>query len=335
MKLAVAALIRNEIDIIGPFLQHLDALFDYVLLMNHHSIDGTDPVMESACAHRAGWSMWQVEPRGYHQTAFCDFALRHIFAHTQADIVMFLDADEFIDVPDRASLEQAFAPLVDSGNVGSLRWRFTVPQHLNERTISLGEPIWRAPQMASVGKAVIPRTFHEWHGHEAHLAIGNHGLYFGPDRPVHSVHRGEILHLPIRSHQQLKSKVLAGAFSVMSIATRSSLFCWHWYDILWRIADGTLRDEDLIGIAAHYSEQGEQTSKPMSFVDLEASGFTRTNLNVAFGRPLPPVHGPLSVDPARLVASSLRDFQIEEETTGGELMLDGNRLCFIPQENQQ
>jgi len=42
MKLAVAALIRNEIDIIGTFLQHIDALFDHVVLMDHGSIDGTD-----------------------------------------------------------------------------------------------------------------------------------------------------------------------------------------------------------------------------------------------------------------------------------------------------
>jgi hypothetical protein len=30
LKLAVATLIRNEIDIVGSFLQHLDALFDHV-----------------------------------------------------------------------------------------------------------------------------------------------------------------------------------------------------------------------------------------------------------------------------------------------------------------
>ena len=335
MKLAVASLIRNEIDIIGAFLQHLDALFDYVVLMNHHSIDGTGRVMEAACARRDGWTMWQVEPTGYHQVAFSEFALRHLFGHTDADIVMFLDADEFIDVPDRVALEAAVEPLVDIGDAGGFRWRYTVPDCFGERTIVPGEPIWRAPQMSLLGKAVIPRAFHEQHGHEAHLAIGNHGLYYGADRVVRSIRVGEILHMPIRSHPQLKSKVLVGAFSIMSIAGRSPLLGWHWYDILWRIAEDTLRDADLIGIAAHYGEKDTQTSKPMSLAELQAAGFTRTALNVAFGQPLPAVTDPLSIDLARLVAISLRRFQIEQETMGSQLMLDGNRLRFIPNEIQQ
>ncbi len=335
MKLAVAALIRNEIDIIGAFLQHLAALFDHVLLMNHHSIDGTDRVMEAACARRPNWTMWQVEPTGYHQRAFCGVALRHLFTTTDADIVMFLDVDEFLDVPDRAALERAFSILTDPDAVGGMRWRYAVPDRLNERAIVPGEPLWRAPAIAALGKSVVPRIFYERHGREANLAIGNHGLYYGPDDVVPSIRCGEILHLPIRSHEQLKSKVLVGAFSVMSLATRSPLLCWHWYDILWRIAEGTLRDEDLIGIAAHYGEQDKQTNQPMSPADLQAAGYTRSALNVAFGEPLPPITGPLTVDPARVVATSLRHFQIEEEVNGTKLMLDGNRLCFIPSENQQ
>ena len=335
MRLAVAALIRNEIDIIGAFLQHLDALFDHVLLMNHHSIDGTDRVMEAACARHPNWTMWQVEPTGYHQTAFCSVALRHLFTTTDADFVMFLDADEFIDVPDRATLEGAVSILTDPDAVGGLRWRYAVPDRFDERPVAPGEPLWRAPEMASLGKSVIPRIFYERHGRVASLGIGNHGLYFNADKVVPSIRCGEMLHLPIRSHEQLKSKVLVGAFSVLSIATRNPLLCWHWYAILWRIADGMLRDEDLIGIAAHYGEQDRQTSQSMSFADLEAAGYVRSALNVAFGEPLPSITGPLTVDPARLVAVSLRRFQIEEETTGTKLMLEGNRLRFIPQENQQ
>jgi hypothetical protein len=105
------------------------------------------------------------------------------------------------------------------------------------------------------------------------------------------IRRGEILHMPIRSHQQLKSKVLAGAFSVLSIATRSLLHGWHRYGIPWRIAAGTLRDGDHIGIAAHCGEQNTQASKPMSLAELPAAGFMQTALNVAFERPLPAVTG--------------------------------------------
>ena len=249
MKLAVASLIRNEIDIIGGFLQHLDALFDYALLMDHGSIDGTDRAIAAACARRTGWAMWHVEPVGYHQTAFNGFALRHLFQHTDADVVMFLDVDEFINVPDRASLLAAFARLTDADCIGELGWRNAVPGRTDTRAISPGEPIWLPFAAGRFGKVVIPRHFYTRHGTEAHLGIGNHFLYYPPAIRVRAERVGEILHLPIRSHTQLQSKVLAGVFSVMAQVQRLPAQCWHWFDILDRIGEGTFRDDDLVGIA--------------------------------------------------------------------------------------
>ena len=329
MKLAVAALIRNEIDIVGAFLQHLDALFDYALLMDHGSIDGTDQMLAQACARRSGWTMWHVEPVGYHQVAFSTFALQHLMRHTDADMVLLLDADEFIDVPDRTSLELAFGTLTDADRIGCLRWRNCVSERLDTRVISSQEAIWRSAVTATLGKVVIPRRTYTRHGHEFHLAIGNHALYYDPDRFVPAGDVGEILHLPIRSHSQLKSKVLAGVFSVMAQVTREPAQSWHWYDILWRIADGTLRDEDLIGIAAHYSEPSVQSSHPTSWAVLQADGFSRRSLDVAFGHPLPTPAEALVLDPVRLVATILRRFQ-PEDPQGCALVLEDNTLRFVP-----
>ena len=333
LKLAVASLIRNEIDIVGAYLQHLDALFDYAVLMDHHSIDGTDRVVAQACARRPGWALWHVEPVGFHQFAFSEFAMHHLFRHTDTDIVVFLDADEFLAVPDRAALEANLARLTDPDRIGRLRWRHLVPERLDTRAITPSETFWRAPNLAAVDKMVIPRIFHLRHGHELHVAPGNHYLTYDPQTRVPSDPIGEILHLPIRSHEQLKGKVLAAVFAVLQLATRAPRQSWHRFDILWRIADGALRDEDLIGIAAHYSEAGVQGTKRMSHSELAAGGYTRTTLDVAFGRPLPPVTEPLSIDPVRLVANILRQFQLEDTRTN-TLLLDGDRLRFASQVSQ-
>jgi hypothetical protein len=333
VKLAVASLIRNEIDIIGGFLQHLDALFDYALLMDHGSIDGTDRAIAAACARRTGWDMWHVEPVGYHQTAFNGFALRHLFQHTDADVVMFLDVDEFINVPDRASLVAAFARLTDADCIGELGWRNAVPGRTDTRAISPGEPIWLPFAAGRFGKVVIPRHFFARHGTEARLGIGNHFLYYPPAKRVRAERVGEILHLPIRSHTQLRSKVLAGVFSVMAQVQRRPAQCWHWYDILDRIGEGTFRDDDLIGIAVHYGEHGSQSSTPVSWAELPDNGFNLTALNVAFGRPLPPNAEPLAMDPVRLIASVVRRFQMED-LDNGDLVLEADRLRFVPRENR-
>ena len=333
MKLAVASLIRNEIDIIGGFLQHLDALFDYALLMDHGSIDGTDRAMAEACARRTGWDMWRIEAVGYHQTAFNGFALRHLFQHTDADVLMFLDADEFINVPNRASLDAALARLTDADRIGELRWRNAVPGRTDTRAISPGEPIWLPPATARLTKVVIPRQFCVRHGAHVHISLGNHFLYYLPANRVPADHVGEILHLPIRSHTQLRSKVLAGVVSVMAQVQRRPAQCWHWFDILDRIAAGSLRDDDLIGIAAHYSEQGIQGTAPVSWAELPDNGFNLTALNVAFGRPLPPLDEPLAMDPVRLIASVVRRFQMED-LDNGDLVLEADRLRFVPRARQ-
>ena len=333
MKLAVASLIRNEIDIIGGFLQHLDALFDYALLMDHGSIDGTDRAIAAACARRAGWDMWHLEPVGYHQTAFNGLALRHLLQRTDADIMMFLDVDEFINVPDRASLVATFAQLTDADRIGQLVWRNVVPGRTDTRAVSPGEPIWLPSVAGHFGKVVIPRRFCSRHGSEARLGLGNPFLYYPPAIHVPADCVGEILHLPIRSHTQLRSKVLAGVFSVMAQVQRRPAQCWHWFDILDRIAEGTFRDDDLVGIAIHYGEQGGQSSTPVSWTELPDNGFALTALNVAFGRPLPQNAEPLAIDPVRLMANVVRRFQMED-LDNGDLLLETDRLRFVPRESR-
>ena len=124
--------------------------------------------------------------------------------------------------------------------------------------------------------------------------------------------------------------MLAAAFAVLQLVTRAPGQSWHRFDILWRIADGTLRDKDLIGIAAHYSEPGVQGTKPMSHAALAADGYSRTTLDVVLGQPLPPVAEPLSIDPVRLVATILRQFR-PEDIRNDTLLLDDDRLRFASQ----
>jgi hypothetical protein len=327
LQLAVASVIRNEIDIVGSFLQHLDALFDHAVLMDHGSIDGTDRMLRQACARRSGWTLWHVEPVGLHQAAYCGFALRHLFQSTDADFVVLMDADEFIDVPDRASLEAALAGLTDPDRIGLLRWRNLVPDRFDTRAVQPGEPVWHAIKPASLGKAVIPRAFYRRHGDSVRLAHGNHGLFADDETVVPSDDFGALLHLPVRSHTQLINKTIAAVFAVMARAGRNPLDSWHRFDILWRIADGSLRDEDLIGIAARYSEIAQPP--PMSRADLQASGFVQATLRVAFGHKLPPPTEPLTIDTARLVATILRRLQVED-ARNGTLALDGDHLRLLP-----
>jgi hypothetical protein len=328
MKLAVVAMVRNETDIVGAFLRHLDALFDYALLMDHQSTDGTGRALAAACAQRPGWTLWHLEPVGYHQPLFTTFALRHVLHNTDADFVFLLDVDEFIDTPGRAAFETSLAGLTDPDRIGMLAWRNVVPERFDERALGPEELVWLPPSPSIYGKAIIPRPFYLRHGHEVHLAIGNHGLYYTPEHLVPWDTVGDLLHLPVRSHTQIKAKVVAGVFSIMAQAVREAVQGRHWFDILDRMADGTLRDEDLIGIATRYGEPGN-THRPVSRAELRDAGYRMAPLAVPFGRDFAHMDQSAWMDPTRLIANILRRYRVED-ARANDLVLEGDRVCFVP-----
>ena len=245
MKLAVAALVRNEIDIIGAFLQHLDALFDYALLMDHGSIDGTD-----RADRRRLRAPGRLDDVAYRCRGLPPERVQQLRARP-SDAKHRCRCRHACSTPTSSSTcrtAPAWSPrsarLTDPDSVGSLSWLNAVPARLDTRTISPGEAIWLPAAARRLGKAAIPRVFYARHGDEARLGLGNHALYYEPERVVPSVPVGQIVHLPIRSYSQIKSKVLAGVFAVMMQAPPQPLQCWHWYDILYRIGAGTLHDAD-------------------------------------------------------------------------------------------
>jgi hypothetical protein len=331
MKLAVVAMLRNETDIVGMFLQHLDALFDYAVLMDHGSSDGTDRALAAACAARPGWTMWHLEPFGYHQTTFNTFALRALVEHTDADWVMFLDADEFIQIADRAAFEAALSTVTNPDHVAHLRWRNAVPDRLDPRALVPGEPIWLPPDDSPFGKVAIPRAFLRRHGQEANLAIGNHGLYYTPEDLVPSDDIGDLIHLPVRSSAQIRTKIVAGVFSIMAQAVRERVQGKHWFSIMDRMADGTLRDEDLIGIATRYGEDGS-THQPISRDELRAKGFELAPLTVPFGRDFVGRADPTWIDPVQLIATILRHYRVEDAQNNELEVVEGNRVRFVPKQ---
>lgn len=332
MKLGVVAMLRNETDIVGMFLQHLDAFFDYAVLMDHGSTDGTDRAIAAACAQRSGWAMWHLEPVGYHQTLFSSYALTHLMQNTDADWVMFLDADEFIQMPDRAALETALANVTDPERVAFLRWHNGVPDRFDARALVPGEAIWLPPEKSPYGKVIVPRRFFEGRGQEAKLAIGNHGLYYSPENLVPGDWIGDLVHLPVRSHSQIRTKIVAGVFSIMAQAVRERIQGRHWFKIMDRMADDSLCDEDLVGIALRYGME-DTASGPISRAELRDRGCMLAPLNVPFGRDFTRITEPNWLDPVRLLATILRRYQVED-VQSTDLILDGNRVRLVPRAPQ-
>ena len=98
-------MIRNENDVILPFLRQCAALFDKLLVADVQSTDGTATVMRRFADPRLEIQVYEVDRQEKYQSALMNCLSREAFAQG-ADWVFFLDADEFIDVQNRAELER-------------------------------------------------------------------------------------------------------------------------------------------------------------------------------------------------------------------------------------
>ena len=328
MVFAAIAMLRNEADIFPAFAQHLAALFDIVLLLEHGSTDGTPAQIAAACEGRPGWMSWRVDVAGRYQSRFCAFALRHVFATTDADAVFFLEADEFIDVPDRSALTAMLSAPRPPRCLPMLHWRNAVPWPLTRGTVAIGDPILVAPEPSLFAKIVVPRDAFAATGGRLTPLAGNHVADPGDGLALPQIPIGSVLHLPLRSVAQMTRKTVIGALALRAVAARRAHEGVHQFDALARMARHDITPEDVLGWASAYGEPGA-ADQSRTASDLDEMGFTRRTLDVAhgsLGRDLPA--GPAQT-PVQAIAAALLAWRGQDDGAFS-LTLEGDVLRAVP-----
>jgi hypothetical protein len=323
MDLAVIVLLRNEADIFPAFAQHLAALFDRALFLDHNSTDGTTALIEHACQDRPNWQRWHVDIPGFYQALFTTFALRHIFATTPADAVVLLDADEFIDIRDRAALHALIGDTNNPRRVPCLAWRNAVPQPLTAKPLQFGDELLLAPEPSIFRKVIVTRGVVAAAPAPLAMTAGNHMIDSSAGQPLDYETAGEILHVPLRSLEQMRRKTIMGALGHLGRTDRLPHEGYHRFGGLRRIQQGSLTEEDLIGWAANYGHAGAER-QPSTFAALLQAGFSARPLDVAYaGAPL--AAPPLPATPWEFIAGLLLSWR-PAPASAVTLVLNGTRL---------
>ena len=301
LRIGVVSLIRNEADVLPAFLSHIAAFADDAVLMDHGSVDGSAAMLDAACRGRPGWAAWRVAVPGYHQALFCGFAARRLL-RAGADRVLFLDADEFVDLPDRAAIQAALARMEETGDIGTWSWRDCIPDQLGA-TLFLGDALWQAPAPSRYPKVVLSQALFRASGGQAGPMMGAHFLQ-GATGPTRNVPLGILLHVPLRSAEQMRRKVVLGSLAERARSDHGPTDASHWAEALDRIAASALDDDDARGWAARYGEPGAAAER-LTPEALPARGFTQRTLDVAHvgALDLPPA---LPVDAWQAVTCALR-----------------------------
>ncbi len=220
LQTVAIAMVKNEQDIIEPFLRHHAALMDLVFVLENGSADATRSIVENLMHELGNIVMIDIPDRAQAQSRYVSQTLRSVQSAVFADAVFFLDADEFIHVQSRAALlDQVAALPIGPARplmLGRMPWRTFVPDPTLEE-MATPDPLLRL-RMRRKREVLRPSSSKVFlrlgGGFDASIMCeqGNHKLRSGldmrlPDRPTPMM---PLLHLPVRSGAQLRVKAVAG-----------------------------------------------------------------------------------------------------------------------------
>lgn len=263
MNAMAIAMVKNEADIIEAMVRHNLAFVDLMVLIDNASSDGTREILR-ALQHEGLPLLIVDDPEfGYFQSEKMTQVYRQVAPIFQPELVYLLDADEFLLAPGRAALEGALASL-PLGSTALLPWRTHVPapgvapdpqQLLTDPLGAL--PHRRRTEAPTYFKAVIRRNPAD----DCRLTIeqGNHQIHLDEavQVPTVTLDGAALIHLPVRSVEQLNAKVVNGwhAYRVKNQHRPQPGAGFQWQQLYERIVHGEgLSAETLCETALAYAQ---------------------------------------------------------------------------------
>ncbi len=258
-RLISLSTVKNEQDIVEPFIRHNARFVDCMIILDNASVDETRRIATDCARELGNVVVTDDEEFGYRQAERMTRALHACQSAFLADFVLFLDADEFIGAPDRATLIRIL-DRIEPGGIGLMPWRNFVLTK-NEAAAETRDP----PRTMRHRRAVDARVFFKAvlraegaDRPDLFVAQGNHDIHTmaGESLPTIQLDDLPLLHFPIRSRQQLVTKTIVGwvAYVAKDPGARQSPDGLQWRDAFDRIVAGDISADDLAELSLRYGQ---------------------------------------------------------------------------------
>jgi hypothetical protein len=246
--------IKNEADIIEPFIRHHAKYFDAIIVSEDASTDESFGLLEKMQRQGLPLTLIREPCVGFEQSRFMTRLMHRAFEEFGADWVAPLDADEFIELPDSAALADLLPKRPDC--LLEIPWN----NFAWSKTDQSGEvnPVvrlrWRMSSRQAMKKILVPAAIGR--DETAILWPGNHGLNRGGvDEPTVECPQINLCHYPIRSVAQFTRKVIINYLQFAAYFGHKS-GAGHQYDDAFDLLKRGLVDEfqaSMEGLSRRYS----------------------------------------------------------------------------------
>ena len=260
-KLFAVTMVKNEMDVIESFVRYNLHIFDGMIILNNGSTDGTAHILKQLKDEGLPLFIIEDSDREYEQDRKTTQLLQKAVYEFQADIVVPLDADEFLIHMDKGNPREILKQ-VEPNSYNLVKWRTYVPDFReNEKFIPARITMARDDSIEEFYKVVIPKELIENYG--VKLTFGNHEILYDTQYK-HLIKRVfnqnmRIAHFPIRSKEQVISKI--GTTWIYNLARneRKDGQNFHQKIIFDKLKENPdLRDEDVIEFAKKFALKSDQ-----------------------------------------------------------------------------
>ena len=217
MRLVAVSIGKNEAYIIEAFIRHSLAWVDHHLVFDHDSTDGTREILGALQAEGLPLTLFTDDALGNLQQARSNHLTRLAARDFSAAWILPLDADEILDGPGRATLEQCLEGC-DPASPASLPLLDYYPTVTDDATVV--NPVQRLQychtRYSHTRKIIIPRA--SALDPDLTAGKGSHALYCGtaamPDQPLPP--EFHLAHLSLRSPQHQVIRVVLAELQKLS-----------------------------------------------------------------------------------------------------------------------
>ncbi len=250
-------MVKNEQDIIEPFVRHTARLVDCMVILDNGSVDDTRHIIIQLARELGNVIVADCDTFAYTQAERMSRLLHCCQSAFFADYVLLLDADEFLDAPDRAALVDRLQRL-QPGSTGLIHWQTFIrtpdEAEAGDPPRTIGRR--RALEVPAFRKAILRLGGTD--RSDLFVEQGNHAIRTVDGDPLPFVLLDDLIlqHFPVRSVAQLVAKGVVGwmAYLARDPGARATSYGFQWRDVFDRAVSGRIGPEELADISMHYSQ---------------------------------------------------------------------------------
>lgn len=248
MNIIMITKVKNESDIIESFLRYHSYIYDNILVIDNGSIDGTYEIVNALIKEGLPIELVSEAHSDFEEFRFANLYTRKYIKKWNADLVVFMDADEFLcsntDMKERKILEN-----MSYNKVHLCHWKTYLYDNKTESSIFdiMAFPYHRDENKEIYTKVFVPAEL--LLNNNIIITEGNHGFQCSEHIETQMHSEISFCHFPLRNHQQYKKQIIINSIGMMANPLGTNYSGSHWKQML--MSSG--KDVDLESLSQHYA----------------------------------------------------------------------------------